>query len=141
MDVLIVENDAIVAKVWSRKLSKPQQIKEGDKVITITHTVRIAESVERAKEEIASCMPDLVLLDLRLNGPKHSGLQVYEYIRRELNDKIPIIFITGLAYSAELFQHAEGFVDADNSAGIRTSLVEKPVYINDLTQLVNAAVA
>lgn len=141
MDILIVENDAIVAKVWSRKLSKPQSIEQEGKEIVVSHSTRVAESVERAKEEISRKMPDLVLLDLRLNGPKHSGLQVYEYIRKELHDSIPIIFITGLAYSVDLFKKAEDAVSLDKSVGIYTSLVEKPVYIDDLTDLVNSAVA
>lgn len=137
MDVLIVENDSIVVKVWSRKLSKPQQIKRYSKLVTIIHTVRIAESVERAKEEISKKLPDIVLLDLRLNGPEHSGLQVYDYIRRELNGNIPIIFITGLAYSTDLFKQAANYVSSD----VHAKLVEKPIYINELTDLVNTVAA
>ena len=126
MDILIVENDTIVAKMWNKKLSKE-------------HTVRTAESVMRAKEEIAEKVPDLVLLDLRLNGPKHSGLNVYEFIRQELKGNTPIIFITGLAYSVELFQKAEIFTEADRAAGIKTSLIEKPVPINALFDIVKDA--
>ena len=128
MDVLIVENDLIVTKMWSKKLSKK-------------HSVRVAESVDRAKEEIANKTPDLVILDLRLNGPKHSGLNVYEFIRKGLNGNIPIIFVTGLAYSVDLFQRAEAFVKSDLSRGVKTSLVEKPVRINTLFDMVNQEAA
>ena len=137
MDILIVENDAIVTKMWSKKLSKEKTLKVGDTQVKIKHSVRVAESVKRAKEEIALKSPDLVLLDLRLNGPKHSGLNVYQFIRDELKDDIPIIFITGLAYSVELFQRAEAFVESDNARGITTQLLEKPVRINALFDQVN----
>jgi len=119
MDVLIVENDPIVTKMWSKKL-------------TAQYEVRIAESVDKAKKEISDKMPSLVLLDLRLNGPSNSGLTVYDFIRKELNNNIPIIFITGLAYNVELFQRAQSMTKVDTSNGIGTYLMEKPVRINDL---------
>jgi CheY-like chemotaxis protein len=128
MDILIVENDVIVRKLWSKKLAHQ-------------HVVRIAESVVRAKEEIGKKIPDLVILDLRLNGPTNSGLNVYEFIRKELRGHTPIIFITGLAYSVDLFQRAKAFVNSDAVAGLATRLVEKPVRINDLCNMVNTMAA
>lgn len=128
MEILIVENDAIVAKMWSMKLSKK-------------HSVRTATSVQQAKDMLNEYRPDVVLLDLRLNGPRHSGLQVYELIRGVKKDDIPIIFITGLAYSVELFQQAKKFVESDSARGLRTTMLEKPVNIDDLFEEVNSLVA
>jgi CheY-like chemotaxis protein len=128
MDILIVENDIIVTRMWARKLSKE-------------HSVRIADSVIEAEKEVRSKMPDLVILDLRLNGPTNSGLDIYGLIRQELKQTIPIIFITGLAYSVDLFQKAQAFTKADFQADIITRLVEKPVGINDLVSMVNQTAA
>ena len=128
MDILIVENDIVVTKMWSKKLSKG-------------HDVRIAESVMQAKEEIAKKMPDLVILDLRLNGPTNSGLNVYDFIRGELQENTPIIFITGLAYSVDLFQRAQQLTSMDDLSGIVTKLVEKPIRINELSSLVDTLTA
>ena len=124
MDILIVENDSIVTKMWSKKLSDQ-------------HQVRVATSVMEARTKIAEAMPNLVILDLRLNGPTNSGLNVYEFIRQELEENIPIIFITGLAYSVDLFQKAQRFSEHDSLVGITTRMVEKPIKINDLSNMVN----
>jgi CheY-like chemotaxis protein len=128
MDILIVENDVIVTKMWSKKLSKE-------------HTIRIAGSVTEAEEQIRTKLPDLVILDLRLNGPTNSGLNIYEFIRQELKQDTPIIFITGLAYSVDLFQKAEELTKSDTTAGLITQLVEKPIKINELSTLVNTMMA
>jgi CheY-like chemotaxis protein len=128
MDILIVENDVIVTKMWSKKLSD-------------SHEVRVAISVAEARTKIAEKMPDLVILDLRLNGPTNSGLNVYEFIRNELDEDTPIIFITGLAYSVDLFKKAQAFTESDSLAGVTTRMVEKPIRINDLSKMVNSLVA
>jgi|WetSurMetagenome_2_1015567.scaffolds.fasta_scaffold436602_1 two-component system, NtrC family, nitrogen regulation response regulator NtrX len=126
MDILIVENDTVVTRVWSKKLSKE-------------HTVRIAASVPQAVEEIQKKLPDLVILDLRLNGPTNSGLNVYEFIRFELDKDTPIIFITGLAYSVDLYQKAESVTEADTKSQVFTRFMEKPIKLSELSQAVNSA--
>lgn len=129
MDILIVENDTVVAKMWSRKLSNSG------------HSVRVAYSVHEAKLRITEKMPGLVLLDLRLNGPTNSGIDIYEFVRKELNENTPIIFITGLAYSVDLFQRAQHLVESDTTSGVITRMVEKPVRIHELSSLVNSIAA
>lgn len=127
MRVLIVENDAVVTKLWERWLSD-------------FYTVEIANSVDLAIESIKRNMPDIVLLDLRLNGPTNSGLEVYEYIRRELEKDTPIIFITGLEFNIDLYKKAEEKVEIDIQRGLCTSMVQKPISIQTLGKLVADAV-
>jgi len=124
MNVLIVENDEVVTRLWNRWLSTK-------------HEVAIAFSVEEALVEIKNKMPDLVLLDLRLNGPTNSGMTVYEHIRNELKKDTPIIFVTGLEFNIDLFKQAEHRVDVDQARGVVTQMVQKPVSIRKLSELVD----
>lgn len=126
MKVLIVENDEVVTRIWSRWFS-------------VHHEVRIALCVADALKLIREEMPEIVLLDLRLNGPTHSGLTVYEHIRNELGKDIPIIFITGLEYNVDLFKKAEHRVNSDMERGLSTKMVQKPISIKELDKLINAA--
>jgi len=122
-DILIVENDHFVTKMWSRKLSK-------------TYQVRIADSVASGIAAVKYKMPDLVILDLRLNGPTNSGLQVYDYIRE--NSTCPIIFITGLEYNDNLYVKATNLVTKDLDKNIQTSIVRKPIEIGSLQSSVTS---
>jgi len=126
MKVLIVENDDVVTKLWERWLSN-------------FYTVEIAKSVDIALEAIKREIPEIVLLDLRLNGPTNSGLKVYDYIREELGKETPIIFITGLEYNVDLFKQAEEKVFKDQEVGLLTQMVQKPISINELDNLVKNA--
>jgi len=125
MKILIVENDVIVGKIWRKWLSR-------------LHEVRSAESAATALEAIDEELPDLVILDLRLNGPNpaSSGLRVFNYLREKANN-IPVIFITGLEYNVELYQEAKKISENDSGAGINTELVRKPISIHKLTELVD----
>lgn len=126
MKVLIVENDDVVTKLWERWLSN-------------FYTVEIAKSVDIALEAIKREIPEIVLLDLRLNGPTNSGLKVYDYIREELGKETPIIFITGLEYNVDLFKQAEEKVFKDQEVGLLTQMVQKPISITELDSLVKNA--
>lgn len=128
MRILIVENDPFVTKLWSKWLAHE-------------HEVQIAESVSSALKSIDDSMPDVVLLDLRLNGPTNSGLSVYDYLRGELNRKTPIIFITGLEYSVDLFKRAQQIVEDDIQLGLKTRMVKKPISIHGLSKEVQAIAA
>jgi CheY-like chemotaxis protein len=127
MKILIVENDVIVNRIWSSWLSRKQ------------HQIRCAISAAEAISLIDEEMPDLLLLDLRLNGPspKASGLRVFDYARRK-NPDVPVIFITGLEYDVELYRKAKGFSDHDNSVGKYTTMVKKPISIDKLTDMVQS---
>lgn len=128
MNILIVENDAAVSRIWAYWFSR-------------THTVRVAHTSQEAQKLIDELLPDLVFLDLRLNGPDSSGLEVYSYLRKRLNEDIPIIFITGLEYNVDLFQQAQTIVEHDKEAGLQTSLLKKPVNIKEMTDKIDYAVA
>ena len=86
--MLIVENDTIVTKIWKRVFSRSFDV-------LVAH--QSPEAIELLKEQGSS---DIVLLDLRLNGPKSTGMLVYHFIRNELKLDIPVLFITGLAFFA-----------------------------------------
>lgn len=126
-NLLIVENDQIVAKMWSLKLSE-------------SFNITIACSVQEALAAIVEYTPDIVLLDLRLNGPLNSGLAVYEYLRSKVAKDVSVVFITGLTYDVDLFQQAKDHVNFDTLAGRRTYLLEKPVKIKDLQEVIHSAV-
>lgn len=124
MDILIVENASSVTRMLEIKFSKK-------------HEVRVAENVKQALAEIQQKLPDLVILDLRLNGPTHSGLDVYNYLRGELGERTPIIFLTGLADTVDLYQRADKAVQADRLGGVYTKLFVKPVPLKILGSEIN----
>jgi CheY-like chemotaxis protein len=117
-NLLFVENDLVVLKVWERFFRK-------------TYNVFKACNVEEALDELQENKIDLAILDLRLNGPTPNGLDVYLYIRNELKSKIPIMFVTGLVSPVDLHQKAIEFVTKDSVIGIFTRVVIKPVNIFD----------
>jgi two-component system, NtrC family, response regulator AtoC len=55
------------------------------------HLVEVAGTGADGLKRVAAKLPDVILLDLRL--PDHSGLEVYQQIRR-LDARIPVIFVT-----------------------------------------------
>lgn len=116
--ILIVENDHFVTKIWSRKLSKEYQ-------------VLVANSVMEGIQAVKSAPIDLIILDLRLNGPTSSGLQVYDFVRVSFLE-IPILFITGLEFNEPLFVKAERAVKDDLSRNIKSQLIKKPIEIQTL---------
>lgn len=125
MNVLIVENDAIVAQMWAEKLQK-------------FYNVSIAESVKAAIDFLDQESPDIVLLDLRLNGPTNSGLNVYDHIRYSLNKRTPVIFISGLEWDTDLVRRAQLAVTHDAELGIKTYFEQKPIRISALADAVKA---
>jgi PAS domain S-box-containing protein len=86
--ILIVEDEAIVAEDLSRKLSRL-----GYDVVGVTASGE--ESVARARER----RPDLVLMDIRLEG-QMDGVDAAQVIRRESD--IPVIYLTAHSDSATL---------------------------------------
>ena len=76
--ILVVEDDAEIADVLRRTLRA-----EG-------HEVRTAGDGEKALEEAAEFLPDLVILDLGL--PKIDGVEVLRRLRE--SDDVPILVLT-----------------------------------------------
>ncbi len=81
--VLIVEDDAIIAQLIEHYL-----IELGHQVIDIIH------NGDRALDAIHYHTPDLILLDINLEGTK-DGIQLAEIIEAKYN--MPYIFITALS--------------------------------------------
>ena len=68
MNLLIVENDVVVSKVWKKTFGKR---------FNVFQVYHAPEAISLLNQEKV----DLVILDLRLNGPTPSGMEVYNYIR------------------------------------------------------------
>jgi DNA-binding response OmpR family regulator len=95
--ILIVDDQPCIREVVSENL-----IDEGYEVTT-------AASVDSARSHIQSSPPDLVLLDLYLNGPQGFGL--LKDIKRE-NCNVPVIILTAYdSYSEDpRLSEADGYV-------------------------------
>ena len=83
MNILIVEDDAIIAQLIAFHLRA-----FGYQVLGIAH------DSERALDLVYTLQPDLVLLDINLDGQK-DGIQIAEIIEEKYN--IPYLFITALS--------------------------------------------
>lgn len=124
MNLLIVENDLVVSKVWKKTFGKRFN------VIQVYHAPEAIQVLE-------SDRVDLIILDIRLNGPRPSGLEVYDYVRHNMQSSIPIAFITGLEDTVDLYKEAHSYSESDQSSGIFTVLVRKPIRIRELSDILD----
>jgi CheY-like chemotaxis protein len=127
MNLLIVENDVVVSKVWKKTFGKR---------FNVSQVYHAPEAISLLNQEEI----DLVILDLRLNGPTPSGLEVHNYIRNNMSSDIPIAFITGLEDNVDLYQQAERATKADREKSLFTILVKKPVRIRELARILDGMV-
>jgi len=88
LNILIVEDEWIIALDIKRHLSK---LGYG--------VVGTANSAEKALELVAQTKPDLVLMDIYLQG-ETTGIEASELIRQQFN--LPIVFLTAHADEATL---------------------------------------
>ncbi len=77
--ILIVEDELLIAESLSDSLKKA--------AYTVTD---IVVSAEEALVSISSNRPDLVLLDIRIEG-EHSGIWLGQQLKKELS--IPFVFL------------------------------------------------
>ena len=124
MNLLIVENDLVVSKVWKKTFGKRFN------VIQVYHAPEAIQILE-------STPIDLIILDIRLNGPRPSGLEVYDYVRNNMQSDIPIAFITGLEDSVDLYQQAAEVTEADKKKQQFTVLIRKPIRIKELADILD----
>ena len=117
MNLLIVEDNHVVTKIWSGYLKK-----HGWEPLIAHH---VPEALELLKDQSMSA----IFIDLRLNGITPNGLEIYDYIRHTMQSRVPIAFITGLDAHSELHQRAKTVSDVDSASGIFTRLLKKPVRI------------
>ena len=80
--ILIVEDQSVIAIDLKRSLSERGYV-----------VVGISDNSEDAVNKADECRPDLILMDIMLNGEK-SGIETAELIKKKQN--IPIIFLTAL---------------------------------------------
>lgn len=88
LNILIVEDEWVIALSIKRHLTRL-----GYKV------AGTANSAEKALELVATTQPDLVLMDIYLQGEK-DGIEAAEVIRQQFN--LPIVFLTAHADEATL---------------------------------------
>lgn len=81
-DILIVDDEADI-----RKLIRGILEDEG-------YVTRSAPGAKQAYEEIAKDRPDLIVLDIWLQGSEHDGLQILEKVKADCPE-IPILMISG----------------------------------------------
>ena len=125
MNLLIVENDVVVSKVWKKTFGKR---------FNVFQVYHAPEAISLLNQE----QVDLVILDLRLNGPTPSGMEVYNYIRYNMNSDIPIAFITGLEDNVDLYQQAARATEEDTKNSLFTVLIQKPIRIRELAKILDA---
>jgi len=112
-EVLVVDDEASVRGVTSQLLKRAGFV------------VRECDSGEAALEEIASHLPDAIVMDLRMPGI--GGRAATENIR-EQNPSLPIVICTG--YTGD----AEGWLTALPNC----ALLQKPYDTHDLIKTVNS---
>jgi CheY-like chemotaxis protein len=89
---------------------------------------------EEALEKVALWRPDLVLLDIMI--PEHSGLSLYESIRKDAaTSSLPILIISGYARPDEFRKIEDRLLGA---AGIPPpdGYLEKPVAVKSLLEAI-----
>jgi len=88
-NILIVEDDALLVKVYSTRLKA-----DGHKVFTADNGL---EGLEKAQENI----PDVILLDIMM--PKMSGLDVLKKLKENTETaNIPVLVYSNLAKDEEI---------------------------------------
>jgi DNA-binding NtrC family response regulator len=113
--ILIVDDDAQLRQSFNKLLTE-----EG-------HTVRTASTGEAATAVVRECLPDLVVMDVRLPGM--SGLETFGAIR-QIDSKLPVIVMTA-------FGTTETAIEATKLGAFEYVL--KPFEIPDILILINQA--
>lgn len=114
--ILIVEDEMIIALMIEQMVER------------LGHTVIDKVSTgEEAVEAALSYSPDLILMDIRLQG-EMDGIEAMSKIRKK--KKIPVIYITGNTDDVSIGRIQQtGYIDC----------LTKPVSYNDLNRSVNFA--
>ena len=88
MKVLIVDDQPMVLRIVSRKLSKER------------FDIMNASSVEEALPMYHLCPPDMIITNLNLPGK--GGLELIKHVRADEEKRIPIIVLSGTHIQAEI---------------------------------------
>lgn len=79
-NLLLAEDDELLASLLDYRLQKGG------------YTVHCASDGRDVKEYLKSATPDIIVSDIMM--PYFSGIELIDYVRNELNSKIPIIIIS-----------------------------------------------
>ncbi len=116
--ILVVEDEAIVAADIENKLRRLGYVVCG-----------VAFSGEDAIRKAGDTKPDLVLMDVRLQG-KMTGIEAASHIRKERD--VPIVYVT--AYTRVLLR------DIPEREG-KFLYVSKPFSLDELTRVLDTALS
>lgn len=78
--LLLAEDDELLASLLNFRLAKGG------------YDVSHCEDGKQVKEFLAGTIPDIIVSDIMM--PYFSGMELIDYVRNELNSKIPIIIIS-----------------------------------------------
>ena len=78
--LLLAEDDELLASLLHFRLEKGG------------YNVSYSADGKQVKEHLAESMPDIIVSDIMM--PYFSGIELIDYVRNELNSKIPIIIIS-----------------------------------------------
>ena len=99
----------------------------------------VAEGALRADEALAKISgwnPDLLLLDIMM--PRHSGLSLYEEIRKNsATSRLPILIISGYARPEE-FEKIESGLLRDSGVPPPDGYLEKPISVITLLETIRS---
>jgi CheY-like chemotaxis protein len=100
--ILIVEDNASIAKIWSLKLEK-----EG-------FEVGLAKTGREALDKVKEKKPSLILMDIMIPGI--DGIEVFQQIRQNIEfSDVPVLFLSSSVKTKDEIQKlmdmgAEGFI-------------------------------
>jgi len=78
--LLLAEDDELLAALLKHRLTKGG------------YTVELCKDGKEVKEYLVHTQPDIVITDIMM--PYFSGIELIDFIRNEINSKIPIIVIS-----------------------------------------------
>lgn len=78
--ILVAEDEALMLKMLTHRLQK-----EGYRVVTATDG-------KQALDSLRTSAPDLVITDLMM--PYHNGLEIIEFVRKNLRPDLPVIVLS-----------------------------------------------
>ena len=81
-DILIVDDEADIRDLISDLLSDED------------HSARTADDADSAFAQIEACPPDLIILDIWLQGSRMDGIEILKSVKRD-NPGIPVVIISG----------------------------------------------
>ncbi|WP_019669810.1 response regulator transcription factor [Eudoraea adriatica] len=79
-NLLLAEDDELLASLLDYRLQKGG------------YNVHLANDGREVKEYLKTATPDIIVSDIMM--PYFSGIELIDYVRNELNSKIPIIIIS-----------------------------------------------